>query len=445
MEQLSIFDLMSSEFKIDKPVRLIELFAGYGSQALALKYLGIPFSHHRICEWAVKSIQAYKDLHFPSTSCKVEMTRDEMVDFLHSKGISSDYNKPMTKKEIDKLKTPALKTIVENIKVTNNLVNIQQVKGEDLGIEDTDKYVYILCYSFPCQDLSYLGLQKGYSDASTRSGMVWEVVRILNECKELGELPQVLIMENVIAVHDANNISHFARLIRELDALGYRSFWQDMKASDYGVPQIRNRTFMVSLLGNYNYKFPPAIPLEKKLKDVLEKDVDDKYYLSDKMVKNALGNAINPNLKDAYDRSRKMLNKETAYTIMTKVDRRVGDSNYIVGDGSEEIMVKDYLHDNNIEPVAVYDYNTSDEFMGNKSRWKSGEVFTTIRTMPKNAVVFPSLKMRKLTEKECFRLQGVRDDDSARIMANQTQTSSYHLAGDSICVDVLMKIFNRMV
>lgn len=62
--QISIFDIMYEKFKINKPIRLIEMFAGYGSQALALKYLGVPFEHWKISEWAIKSIQAYKDMHF---------------------------------------------------------------------------------------------------------------------------------------------------------------------------------------------------------------------------------------------------------------------------------------------------------------------------------------------------------------------------------------------
>ena len=65
--QQTIFDILYKRYTITKPIRLIELFAGYGSQALALKYLGVPFEHWKICEWAVKSIQAYKDIHFTDT------------------------------------------------------------------------------------------------------------------------------------------------------------------------------------------------------------------------------------------------------------------------------------------------------------------------------------------------------------------------------------------
>ena len=146
MEQQTIFDMLYPKFKIDKPIRLIELFAGYGSQALALKYLGVNFEHWKICEWAVKSIQAYKDLHF--TDVDVELnpnrTKEEMIEFLYQKGISADYNKPMTKDQIKRLSEEQLKTIIKNIAITHNLVNIQQVKGKDLEIKDTYLLTYLL-------------------------------------------------------------------------------------------------------------------------------------------------------------------------------------------------------------------------------------------------------------------------------------------------------------
>jgi DNA (cytosine-5)-methyltransferase 1 len=150
MNHLTIFDELYPKFKITKPIRLIEFFAGYGSQALALKYLGVKFEHWKICEWAVKSIQAYKDIHFPNYyEIGSFNTKDEMVDYLYNKGISSNYNEPMSKEQIQRLSWEQLDTICGNIEITNNLVNIQQVKGCDLEITNKDKYDYILTYSFP--------------------------------------------------------------------------------------------------------------------------------------------------------------------------------------------------------------------------------------------------------------------------------------------------------
>ena len=171
--QLSIFDIMYPKYKITKPIRLIELFSGYGSQALALKYLGVPFEHWKTCEWAIKSIQAYKDIHY-LIDCDFtnNLNKEQIADYLFNKGISSNYNEPMTKQQILKLNEKQLRDTYNNIQITNNLVNIQQVKGKDLEIEDTDKYEYIMTYSFPCQDLSLAGKGKGMSDTSTRSGLL---------------------------------------------------------------------------------------------------------------------------------------------------------------------------------------------------------------------------------------------------------------------------------
>ena len=196
MNNMSIFDYMYPKYKITKPIRLIELFSGYGSQALALKYLGVNFEHWKTCEWAVKSIQAYKDIHFTddNNDYSKEWKDEHLISWLFEKGISSNYNEPMKKEQIIKLGEEKRRNIFNNIYATHNLVNIQQVKGKDLDIKDTDKYEYIMTYSFPCQDLSLAGKGKGMADTSTRSGMLWEVERILNELKELNQLPQVLLI-----------------------------------------------------------------------------------------------------------------------------------------------------------------------------------------------------------------------------------------------------------
>ena len=105
MEQLTLFDTLWETYKIKKPIRLIELFAGYGSQRLALKYLGANFESWRICEWAVKSIQAYKDLHCGEdhTDYSAPLSTEDVTNFLFKKGISADYNKPMTFEQIKRL------------------------------------------------------------------------------------------------------------------------------------------------------------------------------------------------------------------------------------------------------------------------------------------------------------------------------------------------------
>jgi hypothetical protein len=130
---------------------LITLFSGYDSQALALKYLGINFEHYKTCEWAIKSIQALKDLHFSNdnTDYSKDYSKENLVEWLTQKGISADYSNPMTYTQIKRLGEKKLRQIYNNIVATKNLVNIQQVGGVDLGITNRDKFEYLLTYSFP--------------------------------------------------------------------------------------------------------------------------------------------------------------------------------------------------------------------------------------------------------------------------------------------------------
>lgn len=284
MQEQTIFDLLYPKFKIDKPIRFISLFSGYDSGALALKYLGVNFEHYKTCEWAINSIQALKDLHFENdhNDYSASFDIDFIKEWLFKKGISQNWNNALDKKQVNRLSEKNARKIFNNIIATRNLVNIQQVKGSDLEIKNTDIYIYICTYSFPCQDLSVGGKGLGMSDTSTRSGMLWEVERILSELKEK---PQVLIMENVPQVHSQDNIEDFKKWILRLEEFGYKNYWKDLIATDYGIPQTRNRCFMVSILGDYSYSFPPKTELKLRLKDMLENQVDDKYYLSEAMLK----------------------------------------------------------------------------------------------------------------------------------------------------------------
>lgn len=227
-EQMNIFDYLRKPFKITNKIRLIELFGGIGSQAMALRNIGANFEHHLLVEFDPAPVKSYNAIH----------------------GTNFD---PL---------------------------DITKIHGEDLKITETDKYTYIMTYSFPCQDLSIAGKMKGMNrDSGTRSDLLWEVERLLKECKEL---PQVLVMENVTQVHaEGENKKNFQEWIDFLTSIGYCSYWQDMEASQYGMAQHRDRTIMVSLLGEYQFKFPKPVKLEKYVDAYLEKDVDEKYYLKE--------------------------------------------------------------------------------------------------------------------------------------------------------------------
>ena len=329
--------------------------SGYGSQALALKYLGVDFTHWKICEWAIKSIQAYKDIHFTNVDNDFSLTfdLDEIKDYLLKKGVSSNYNEPMNEKQIKRMSEKQARTIFNNILGTNNLVNIQQVKGNDLEINDIDKYTYLLTYSFPCQDLSLAGKGKGMSDTSTRSGMLWEVERILTECKELGTMPEVLLMENVPQVHGEGNTNDFNKWQLKLEELGYSNYWEDLIATDYGIPQTRNRCFMVSILGEYSYSFPPKKDLKLRLKDMLEEEVDDKYFLSDKMLAYCFG--INQkeskyNRREVFERNLNP-NKDVASTITTCAGNRATDNFVVSNKALKETFEQNEIGENDVQYI----------------------------------------------------------------------------------------------
>ena len=206
--------------------------------------------------------------------------------------------------------------------------DITQIGGKDLGIVDTDKFAYILTYSFPCQDLSVAGKQRGMTKGSgTRSGLLWEVERLLNEVENL---PQILLMENVPQVHGKKNISDFNNWIQFLESKGYSNYWQDLNAKNYGIAQNRNRCFMVSVLGNYKYEFPEPIELTKKMKDYLEDTVDEKYYINSEKAQKLIEQLIQRNIIHDAQRKKTVLLKEQG----TELDRFTNISN--------TLMARDY-------------------------------------------------------------------------------------------------------
>ena len=276
------------KLEIKNHIRLIELFAGIGSQAMALRNIGADFETYRTCEWWVQPNASYKAIHYPddNTDYSGEMTKEQLQQWLFSKGISSDGKKPMTLQQIQRKPEKWLRDTFNNIKATKNLVNIQQAKGKDLGIEETEKYTYILTYSFPCQDLSVAGKMKGMDrGAGTRSGMLWEVERLL---KETEQLPQILLMENVPQVMQKKNMHNFLEWQQFLESKGYKNYAQTLNAKDYGIAQNRNRAYMVSVLGDYSYTFPGPVPLTTCMADYLEDEVEEKYYINTEKAENLI-------------------------------------------------------------------------------------------------------------------------------------------------------------
>lgn len=480
MSQISIFD-GNEKFKIDKPIRLIELFAGYGSQNISLKYLGANFESWHICEWAVKSIQAYKDIHCGSdkTDYSSALSFEELIEFLFQKGISADYNKPMTKDQIKRMGESKCREVYNNIVATKNIVNIAKAKATDFEIVDTDNYCYVMTYSFPCQDLSKAGKGKGMAkNSGTRSGMLWQVERILDECENL---PQVLLMENVPDVIGSKNRKDFAKWLEKLESLGYRCYWQVLNGKNYGIPQNRERCFMVSLLGDYYYEFPDSIKLSLRLKDMLEENVDEKYYLSGQTINYFTLHSEDMKAKGNGFRFAPTDGDCVAKTVTTRAGGRM-DYNFIkceqvaqiegtfestgriysteglsptittCGGGNSEPKIlenepliikeataKGYAEDYDGDSINLEHPNSKTR------RGRVGKQCAQTLTTSCNQAAVEHNKIRKLTPKECWRLMGVNDEDFEKVAKNQSNSSLYHLAGDSIITNVLMAIFQKML
>ncbi len=423
--QLSIFNLgCEKPYKIKKPIRLIELFGGIGSQAKALENLQANFTHYRLCEFDKFAIQSYNAVHGTNFA-------------------TSD---------------------------------ITKITADDLGIVDTDKYEYIMTYSFPCQDLSIAGKQAGMKKGSgTRSGLLWEVERLLEECEEL---PQILLMENVPQVHGKKNEKNFYKWIEKLESLGYRNYWQDLNAKNYGIPQNRNRTFMVSVLGKYYYDFPKPKKLKLRLKDMLESNVDEKYYIKNAKVKTLLKGLDYENadkvccdmtinqprfrdiantIKARYDCGIENIKQTGTAVIEPKCEvvatlNIPGPTGVVERSNIRNIMTKiaSTLGTNCgsstsagggvvIEPIII------DDIYKNREPREYGDTAPTLRTNCNGLKVAENYRIRKLTPKECWRLMGFSDKDFyAAHSAGVSNSQLYKQAGNSIVVNVLEEIFKKL-
>ncbi|WP_347283024.1 DNA (cytosine-5-)-methyltransferase [uncultured Muribaculum sp.] len=480
MKQMSFFD-GTQKFRNDKPIRLIELFAGYGSQALALKYLGVQFEHYRISEWATKSIQAYKDLHATDdrTDYSQGLTLAKIKAWLTGK-ISTDYSTPATAEQIGRFSEKTARTLYNNMRATRNIGSITQATADDLAIVNTAEFLYIMTYSFPCQDLSAAGNGAGMSKGSgTRSGLLWEVERLLNEIARGGgyDLPQVLLMENVPQVIGGGAIADFVQWREFLEGLGYKNYTQLMNAKGYGIPQNRNRCFMVSILGDYDYIFPPELPLQYRLKDFIERRVDEKYYISDEAAEKLKEQITIAESTTVYA-TRKRIDKidtEVAKTLCARDYKGFGTGfdtmNAVVEVKCEQVGMLsggkwDKLHDisrrvygiDGLSPTVhtagggqqelkIAEPTAYDEQNGYLRKDGTVGTLTTDGNSPKhnNRVVELNYRIRKLTERECFRLMGVKSEDFERIAKKQSMSSLYHLAGDSIVTACLMAIFGLLL
>ena len=308
-------------------LNVITLFSGYDSQCLALNRLGLPYDLAAWCEIDRHAITAHNAL-FPQWSGR-------------------------------------------------NLGDVSKVDWAEWHRRHPQP-IDLLTYSSPCQDFSSAGLQRGGEEGSgTRSGLLWETERAVRELR-----PRHLVFENVGGLVSDKFIDLFQRWQVRLEGYGYTNFAQLMNAKDYGVPQNRLRIFMVSVLDcRRAYYFPKPFKLERRLKDVLEQNVAERYYLKEESIKNLLRlNEKDYGFKFKYSEPP---HDGVASTLMVTHGWRK-DDNFVA---EPQINTLGNLYDNNGQAGRIYDSNgispTLDNMAsgGNKSpKIAEPTILTPVRT-----------------------------------------------------------------
>ena len=229
---------------------IVELFSGIGSQAKALKNIGLNINVQATCEWDMHAFIAYDAIHsgrdiLPEISA---MTMEEVFKKLCAYTLSNNGKEPMNHTTLHSYGEEVLKRMYTAIIRDKNLVDISKVTGKQMP-ENTD----IMTYSFPCQDLSNVGAFHGYNkgidkDSGSRSSLLWQVGRILTEMTECGkQLPRYLVMENVPTLLSERHVNNFIQWKADLEDLGYYSQEYQLNAKEFGIPQNRPRLLMFSV------------------------------------------------------------------------------------------------------------------------------------------------------------------------------------------------------
>ncbi|WHI88725.1 DNA (cytosine-5-)-methyltransferase [Staphylococcus epidermidis] len=403
-------------------LKVIETFSGIGSQAQALRNIKANFSVEAIVEWEIGALYAYDIIHNGKQNLESlrHHTRGSIIDILSNYNLSSDGKQQMTARSLQSLNMAQLKAILATINRTNNLVDITSIHASQLPEAD------LLTYSFPCQDLSKSGYwhnnQGGIDrNANNRSTLLWQIERLLKEYIEIGKsLPTFLLMENVSDILSEKHSHNFNEWKEFLNNLGYKNFIYTLNSSNFGIPQSRVRTYMISIKiknkneGNRIEKYFYKNNLENKVTN--ERKSISNYlkldYSVDKYRREAIDSTpmFTPSRKKILDLNRKLgidsrpYNNVVARTITTKQDR----------------------HPNS----GIILYN--DIILTEKNRY-----------------------YRNLTPRECFLLMGFDEESFEELMNNNIifengnkilpNSKLIRLAGNSIVVDVLEKIFEQII
>lgn len=324
-----------------------------------------------------------------------------------------------------------------------------------------------LIYSTPCQSVSAAGKQRGMKkgDDNAASALIWHTEQAVETLH-----PKWLLLENVKGMVSRRNRSDFEQWRRTLEKYGYSNFWQILNAKDYGVPQNRERVFMVSILDNAGFEFPRPLKLEKRLRDVLEKKVDAGYYLKTEQCERVLA-SVGRQTCIAFDETDKTVDITPTLEPKVLCVASVHPERSWQGSVKNQDRIYDpggiapTLHccgGGNLQPKILQIGSYSPSSACNAKVLAADGICPTLldHKGAEPAIIEPFPRViRKLTPREFFRLMGVEDVDIDKIDAYRikitlkdgtvkekpiSKSAKYKLAGNSIVVDVLYHIFTQM-
>lgn len=337
----------------------------------------------------------------------------------------------------------------------------EQINLRDVSTVNTSELhdVNLITYGFPCQDISQAGHQKGFFDKNgntTRSGLFFAALKIIKDTK-----PEYAIAENVKALTSKKFTAEFATVLDSLEQAGYNNYYKVLNAKDFGIPQNRERIFIVSIRKDIDFKFtfPVGEPLKLRLADLLENEVDPKFYLSDEQINRIKTSSYHQN-------QRRIQSKEWCDTLCSRdwkdpkcvkvkqvfnlIDNGSGFSNPQTGrvyatDGLSPCL--NTMQGGGREPkiLKIGNYNPSGTGC-NGDVFSSKGLAATVTTNKGEGqkVATDEFKIRKLTPLECWRLMGFDDDDFYKAQnAGISNSQLYKQAGNSIVVNVLQAIFRQ--
>lgn len=360
----------------------------------------------------------------------------------------------------------AFEKALDRLKVNYELVNYCEIDkyaskayamlhdcDESLNLGDITKIditalpndIDLITYGFPCQDISLAGKQKGFEadGERTRSGLFFEALRIIEDTK-----PRIAIAENVKNLTSKKFQKEFNIVLSSLEEAGYKNYWKVLNAKDYGIPQNRERVFIVSIredLDSGLFKFPEPLELKLKLWDMLDREVDDSYYLTDEQISKILS------WKAHQKPFEKVLGKNSICPTLTARGAGENHSGMILFNESQEnteniqeyLMIREATKKGYAEAYIGDSVNLEHPNSETRRGRVGKQVAQTLTTSCNQGVVVEELALRKLTPKECWRLTGFDDEDFNKI-TGISNTQLYKQAGNSIVVDVLVHLFETL-